>query len=60
MLLTNNLNKITMKERGDISTYFMEVMDIKNHLNAFGKTIIDKTLINIVLNGLLQSYEMVI
>lgn len=60
MFLMKNLNRMSIKEEWNISTYFMAIMDIKNQLKAFGEVIANKTLINIVLNGLPWSYKIVI
>ena len=49
-----------MKEGKDVSSYIMEASNLWNHLIALDKFVSDKKLINIVLNGLLQSYEMII
>jgi hypothetical protein len=49
-----------MKEGGDISTYLMEASMLQNHLITLGETISDNQLINVVLNRLLRSYDMVI
>lgn len=43
---------MTMKEESDINTYLIEGMDIQNQVKAFGKVIIDKMFINIILSGL--------
>lgn len=58
ILLTNKLNRMLMKERRDISTFLMEAIDMKNQLKALGEVVIDKTLINIVVNALLWSYKL--
>lgn len=60
MSLTNKLNGMTIKEGNDINTYLMEAKDMKNQLKAFDKKIVDKTLINTILNRLPQNYKMVI
>ena len=49
-----------MKEGEDISAYLMEGSNLRNHLTALGETILDKQLLNVVLNRLLQSYKMII
>lgn len=59
MLLMSKLHNMVMKG-GDINTYLSEAMDIRNQLKAFREVVEDKTLNNIVLNGLPRSYEMVI
>lgn len=56
-MLTNKLNRMSMKEGGDISTYLIEAVDIKNQLNAFSETIANKMLINIILKMMWQSYK---
>lgn len=56
-MLTNKLNRMSMKEGGDISTYLIEAVDIKNQLNAFSETIANKMLINIILKMMRQSYK---
>lgn len=35
ILLTNKLNGISIKERGDINTYLTKAMDIKNQLKVY-------------------------
>jgi hypothetical protein len=49
-----------LKEGGDVTTYLMEASNLRNHLVTLGETISDKQLINIVLNGLPRSYDMVV
>lgn len=51
---------MTIKEGNDINTYLMEAKDMKNQLKAFDKKIVDKTLINTILDRLPQNYKMVI
>lgn len=60
MLLMSKLHNMTMEEGEEVNTYLSEAMDIRNQLRAFGEKVEDKTLNNIVLNGLPRSYEMVI
>lgn len=49
-----------MKKRRNISTYLINVMNVQNQLRAFKEIINDKTLVNILLNDLSKSYEIVI
>jgi hypothetical protein len=60
LFLTNKLYSMILKEGGDVTTYLMEASNLRNHLVIFGETISDKQLINIVLNGLPRSYDMVV
>jgi hypothetical protein len=60
LLLTNKLHNMILKEGGDVTTYLMEGSNLRNHLMTLGETISDKQLINIVLNGLPRSYDMVV
>ena len=60
LFLTNKLHSISLKEGGDITAYLMEASNLCNHLNALGETIVDHELIDIVLNGLPCSFDMVI
>jgi hypothetical protein len=59
-MLTNRLYGMTMREGEDINTYLTDAMDLRNQLKCYGEAIEDKTLINLVLNGLPHSYEMII
>ena len=49
-----------MREGEDINTYLTDAMDLRNQLKCYGEAIRDKTLINLVLNGLPKSYERII
>ena len=49
-----------MREGEDINTYLTDAMNLHNQLKCYGEAIEDKTLINLVLNGLPQSYKMII
>ena len=49
-----------MKEGHNVSSYLVEASNLRNHLIALEKSVLDKQLINIVLNALLCSYEMII
>jgi hypothetical protein len=60
LYLTNKLHSMILKEGGDVTTYLMEGSNLRNHLMTLGETISDKQLINIVLNGLPRSYDMVV
>jgi hypothetical protein len=60
LFLKNKLHNMTMKEGSDVSTYLMEARTLRNHLVVLGETISDNQLINVVLNGLPCSYDMVV
>ena len=60
LYLTNKIHSISLKEGGDVTTYLMEASNLRNHLSALGETILDRQLVNIVLNGLARSFDMVI
>lgn len=49
-----------MREGRNFNPYFIDAMIMQNQLYAFEEISIDKILINIMLNGLQKSYEMVI
>ena len=49
-----------MKEGIDMSTYLMEANTLQNHFVALGKNISDNQLINVMLNGLPWTYDMVV
>ena len=59
-MLTNRLYGMTMREGEDINIYLTNTVDLRNQLKCYGEVIEDKTSINLVLNGLPQSYEMII
>jgi hypothetical protein len=60
LILTNKLFCISMKERSDVATYLNKASDLRDRLKSLRDDIPDKTLNNIVLNGLPRSYEMTI
>ena len=59
-MLTNRLYAMAMREGEDINTYLTTTMDLRNQLRCYGESMEDRTLINLVLNGLPQSYKMII
>jgi hypothetical protein len=60
LFLTNKIHNISLKEGGDVTTYLMEASNLRNHLSALEENIADWQLINIVLNGLPRSFDMVV
>ena len=60
LYFTNKIHSITLKEGGDVTTYLMEANNLRNHLSALGETISDRQLVNIVLNSLPRSFNMVV
>ena len=52
VFLTNKLYNLSMKDVEEVSTYLMEASNLRNHLTALGETILDKQLMNVILNGL--------
>ena len=51
---------MSLHEGEDINAYLIEAMDLRNQLKGFGETVADKTLINLVVNGLPSNYEVII
>ena len=60
LYLTNKIHSISLKEGGDMITYLMEASNLRNHLSTLRETISDRQLINIILNGLPRSFDMVV
>jgi hypothetical protein len=60
LYLTNKMHSIPLKERGGVTVYLMEVSNLQNHLTAVGEVVSDRQLVNIVLNGLPHSFDMII
>lgn len=60
LYLTNKIHNISLAEGGDVTTYLMEASNLRNHLCALGEVISDRQLVNIVLNGLPRSFNMVV
>jgi hypothetical protein len=60
LLLTNKLYNLSMKEGGDINAYLTEASELRDRLRTLGEQVPDKTLNNIILNGLPKTYKMVI
>ena len=60
LFFTNKLYGTCMKEGEDVSAYLMKTSNIRIHLIALEESILDKQLINIVLNGFLRFYEIII
>ena len=60
LFFTNKLYEACMKEGEDVSFYLMESSNLWNHLIALEESISNNELINIILNKLLYSYEMII
>ena len=57
LTLTSQLHSIKLSEGGSIEDYIKKTREIRNRLTSMGETISDKTMIQIVLNGLPRSYE---
>jgi hypothetical protein len=49
-----------MKEGGNVNAYLTEASKLRDRLQTLGEKVPDRTLNNIVLNGLPRTYEMVI
>ena len=60
LFLTNKIHNLSLSEGGDVTAYLMDASNLRNHLNALGETISDRQLVNIVLNGLPRSFDMVV
>lgn len=52
MLLIKKINKVTIKEGGHINIFLIEAIDKKNQLKIFDKEIVDKIVINTLVNRL--------
>ena len=57
LTLTSQLHSIKLSEGGFAEDYIKKTREIRNFLTSMGETINDKTMIQIVLNGLPRSYE---
>ena len=58
-MISNKLHAISMRKGEDINNYLTTAMDLRNELRGYGEEMTDKTLINLVLNGLPSSYDVV-
>ena len=56
LTLTSQLHSIKLSEGGSVEDYIKKTREIRNRLTSMGETISDKTMIQIVLNGLPCSY----
>ena len=56
----SQLHSLRMLEGGEMEEYLRKARELKNKLAALGDPVADKTLVQIVLNGLPRSYEFII
>jgi hypothetical protein len=57
LTLKHQLQNIKMMKVDTISTFFMKISDIRDHLGSIGETITDKELVMITLNALPRHWE---
>ena len=60
LMYQSQLHSLKMLEGGVMEEYLRKARELKNKLAALGDPVVDRTLVQIVLNGLPRSYEFVI
>lgn len=60
MVLQNEVDTLKMKERDSMEDCTKTTCDLWSKLVAFNKKILESVYINLPINGLLQSFEMII
>lgn len=60
LMYQSQLHSLKMSEGGVMEEYLRRARELKNKLAALGDPVVDRTLVQIVLNGLPRSYEFVI
>lgn len=57
LLLTTKLHSMRMKEGGDVEEYLRHAKKLHNKLAAIGERIPEQMIVNIVMNGLPQTFK---
>jgi hypothetical protein len=57
MSLKNELRDMKMNDDGNITSYFVRISQLRDQLQAIEEIISEKELVNIILNGLLKTWD---